>query len=301
MKEAISIKLLYISLAVLCIVSSETKIRSMAMKLFDAHCHLQDQRVVDKAPLLIHIANAAGVVHIAVDGITEKDWHLVKEMSDEFDSVIPNFGLHPWYVEGKSRSWFNTLKELFEANPSAAVGEIGLDKSPLAKGVDFGEQVEVFKKQLQLAKDLKRPASVHCLDAFPELLQIMKEIGPFPAGVILHSFQGSPEVVPQLTKLGSYFSFSGHLMPLKEDKARKIVKAVPLDRLLLETDAPDALPTNPIFFVPGNATLNQPANVHSVLTYVASLLELSKEELADISYKNALGVFSFQGSKIPLK
>ncbi|MBA0635972.1 hypothetical protein Godav_029206 [Gossypium davidsonii] len=252
MKEAISIKLLYISLAVLCIVSSETKIRSMAMKLFDAHCHLQDQRVVDKAPLLIHIANAAGVVYIAVDGITEKDWHLVKEMSDEFDSVIPNFGLHPWYVEGKSRSWFNTLKELLEANPSAAVGEIGLDKSPLAKGVDFGEQ-------------------------------------------------GSPEVVPQLTKLGSYFSFSGHLMPLKEDKARKIVKAVPLDRILLETDAPDALPTNPIFFVPGNATLNQPANVHSVLTYVASLLELSKEELADISYKNALGVFSFQGSKLPLK
>nr|KJB82510.1 hypothetical protein B456_013G199600 [Gossypium raimondii] len=298
MKEAISIKLLYISLAVLCIVSSETKIRSMAMKLFDAHCHLQDQRVVDKAPLLIHIANAAGVVYIAVDGITEKDWHLVKEMSDEFDSVIPNFGLHPWYVEGKSRSWFNTLKELLEANPSAA---IGLDKSPLAKGVDFGEQVEVFKKQLQLAKDLKRPASVHCLDAFPELLQIMKEIGPFPAGVILHSFQGSPEVVPQLTKLGSYFSFSGHLMPLKEDKGRKIVKAVPLDRILLETDAPDALPINPIFFVPGNATLNQPANVHSVLTYVASLLELSKEELADISYKNALGVFSFQGSKIPLK
>ncbi|MBA0752398.1 hypothetical protein Gogos_001237, partial [Gossypium gossypioides] len=153
--------------------------------------------------------------------------------------------------------------------------------------------VEVFKKQLQLAKDLKRPASVHCLDAFPELLQIMKEIGPFPAGVILHSFQGSPEVVPPLTKLGSYFSFSGHLMPLKEDKARKIVKAVPLDGILLETDAPDALPTNPIFFVP--------ANVHSVLTYVASLLELSKEELADISYKNALGVFSFQGSKIALK
>ncbi|TYJ01846.1 hypothetical protein E1A91_A13G183300v1 [Gossypium mustelinum] len=173
MKEAINIKLFYISLAVLCIVSSETKIRSMAMKLFDAHCHLQDQRVVDKASLLIHIANAAGVVYIAVDGITEKDWHLVKEMSDEYDSVIPNFGLHPWYVEGKSRSWFDTLKELIEANPSAAVGEIGLDKSPLAKGVDFGEQVEVFKKQLQLAKGLKRPASVHCLDAFPELLQIM--------------------------------------------------------------------------------------------------------------------------------
>ncbi|XVF30609.1 hypothetical protein REPUB_Repub16aG0073100 [Reevesia pubescens] len=273
----------------------------MAMKLFDAHCHLQDQRVLDKAPQLIATANEAGVVYIAVDGITEKDWHLVKEMSDEYSSVIPNFGLHPWFVEGKSPSWFSTLKEFFEANPSAAVGEIGLDKSPLAKGVDFAVQVEVFTKQLQLAKELKRPASVHCVDAYPELLRIMKDIGPFPSGVILHSFQGSPEVVPELTKLGSYFSFSGHLMPLEEDKAKQIVKAVPLDRILLETDSPDALPKNPLFFVLGNATLNQPANVLSVLIYVASLLEMSKEELAYLSYKNAVRVFSFEGSKIPLE
>ncbi|KAK8983577.1 hypothetical protein V6N11_073981 [Hibiscus sabdariffa] len=126
-------------------------------------------------------------------------------------------------------------------------------------------------------------------------------MGHFPSGVILHSFNGAPEVVPQLTKLGSYFSFSGHLMPLQEDEARKIVKAVPLDRILLETDSPDALPTNPIYFVPGNATLNQPANVRSILIYVASLLEMGEEELAEISYKNAVRVFSFKGSKITSK
>ncbi|XWS57983.1 hypothetical protein CRYUN_Cryun09bG0220100 [Craigia yunnanensis] len=269
MKKLISIKLFYVSLAVFSIISSENNLKSMAMKLFDAHCHLQDQRILEKAPQLIATAYDAGVVYMAVNGITEKDWHLVKEMGEEYCSVIPNFGLHPWFVEGKSPSWFSTLKELFEANPSAAVGEIGLDKSPLAKGVDFAVQVEVFKKQLELAKELKRPASVHCLDAFPELLRIMKDIGPFPSGVILHSFQGSPEV--------------------------------PLDRILLETDSPDALPKNPLFLVPGNATLNQPANVHSVLIYVASLLEMSKEEVADISYKNAVRVFSFQGSKIPLE
>ncbi|XP_017976055.1 PREDICTED: uncharacterized metal-dependent hydrolase YabD [Theobroma cacao] len=303
MKE-LSIKILSISLAVFSIISSETNLKSMAMKmkLFDAHCHLQDQRMIDKAPQLIATAYGAGVVYFAVNGITEKDWHLVKEMSDEYYSVIPNFGLHPWFVQGKSPSWFSTLKEFFEANPSAAVGEIGLDKSPLApKGVDFADQIEVFKKQIKLAKELERPASVHCLDAFPELLRIMKDIGPFPSGVILHSFQGPPEVVPELTKLGSYFSFSGHLMPLQENKARKVVKAVPLDRILLETDSPDGLPKNPLFLVPGNDTLNQPANVHSVLIYIASLLEMSKEELAEISFKNAVRLFSFQGSKIPLE
>ncbi|KAK8983576.1 hypothetical protein V6N11_073980 [Hibiscus sabdariffa] len=163
MKEAMSIKILCISLAFFLVVSS---VKTMAIKLFDAHCHLQDQRVLDKAPLLIETAVGAG--------ITEKDWHLVKEMSDGIESVIPNFGLHPWFVEGRSPTWFDTLKQLFEANPSAGVGEIGLDKSPLAKGADFGQQVEVFKKQLELAKELERPASVHCLEAFPELLQIMK-------------------------------------------------------------------------------------------------------------------------------
>ncbi|OMO65535.1 TatD family [Corchorus olitorius] len=146
----------------------------MAMKLFDAHCHLQDQRILDKAPQLIATAIEAGVVHFAVNGITEKDWHLVKEMSDEYCSVIPNFGLHPWFVGGKSDSWFNTLKQFFEANPSAAVGEIGLDKVLAPKGFNFTDQLEVFKKQLELAKELNRPASVHCIGAFPELLQIMK-------------------------------------------------------------------------------------------------------------------------------
>ncbi|KAE8707874.1 putative Ubiquitin carboxyl-terminal hydrolase family protein [Hibiscus syriacus] len=117
-------------------------------------------------------------------------------------------------------------------------------------------------------------------------------MGHFPACVILHSLNGLPEVVAQLTQLGSYFSFSGHLMPLEEDNATEIVKRCLLDRILLETDAPDALPTYPIYFVPRNYTLNQPANVQRVLIYVASLQEMSEEELTDISYNNAVRVFS---------
>nr|XP_043624899.1 uncharacterized metal-dependent hydrolase YabD-like [Erigeron canadensis]XP_043624900.1 uncharacterized metal-dependent hydrolase YabD-like [Erigeron canadensis] len=287
------------------------------IKLFDAHCHLQDPRIFSKAPKLINTALESGILHFAVNGVSEKDWHLVKEMSDNYPSVIPSFGLHPWFIMDRTPNWLTSLREFFDANPSAAVGEIGLDKGSHGKTIDFNDQVETFRLQLQLAKELKRPASVHCVRAFGDLLDIMKSVGPFPEGVILHSYLGSAEMVPEFAKLGAYFSFSGFLMAMKENKAKKMLKAVPSDRILLETDAPDAVPkfmnSDSLFSVEDQDSvpegvqasdghpkemLNHPANIHFVLSYVASLLELSKEELAEVSYRNALHLFSYAGSKV---
>lgn len=311
------------------------------MKLFDSHCHLQDPRIFNRAPQLIKTALDNGVVQFAVNGVSENDWPLVKEMSDHYPCIIPCFGLHPWFIAERTPNWFNTLKEFFDATPSAAVGEIGLDKGSHGKKIDFTDQVEIFRQQLQLAKELKRPASVHCVHAFGDLLPIMKSMGPFPAGVILHSYLGSAEMVPEFAKLGAYFSFSGFLMSMKVNKAKKMLKSVPADRILLETDAPDALPKSndldSLFYIEKdssteelltqgenttsndsnpsenmshdardssalvNENLNHPANIHSVLTYVASLLELTKEELADLSYGNASRLFSYEGSKVLLQ
>lgn len=293
------------------------------MKLFDSHCHLQDPRVFNMAPQVIRTAHNKGVTHFAVNGVSEKDWCLVKEMSDKYPSVIPNFGIHPWFVADRTPNWMNTLKEFFETTPAAAVGEIGLDKGSKGRQIDFTDQLEVFRLQLQLAKELKRPASVHCVQAFGDLLDVMKSIGPFPAGVLLHSYLGSAELVPEFAKLGAYFSFSGFLMFLKDSKAKKILKSVPHERILLETDAPDALPkltgSDSLFLIEnevldqgesststdscGNKSLpendiNHPANIHHILSYVSSLLEMSKEELAGISYRNAIHLFSYEASKV---
>ncbi|XP_050224995.1 uncharacterized protein LOC126674569 isoform X2 [Mercurialis annua] len=249
----------------------------MAIKLFDAHCHLQDPRILNKTPQLISACLNTGILHFAVNGVSE----------------------------------------------------IGLDKGSHGKKIDFLDQVEVFRQQLELAKQLNKPASVHCVRAFGDLLEIMKSTGPFPAGVILHSYLGSAEMVPEFSKLGAYFSFSGFLMSMKVSKAKRMLKAVSSDRILLETDAPDALPNSDIdslFSVEGDKmensasktdspskdqshdseeassvrpreTLNHPANIHHVLTYVASLLDTTKEELAELSYRNAVRIFSYEGSK----
>ncbi|XP_010525020.2 PREDICTED: uncharacterized protein LOC104802900 [Tarenaya hassleriana] len=281
------------------------------MKLFDAHCHLQDPRIINEAGQLISEAVASGVYAFAVNGTSEKDWDLVKEMGEEYPSVIPCFGLHPWFIVNRTPCWFDTLKNFFETTPTAAVGEIGLDKSPNAGEIDFSDQVVVFRPQLELAKELKKPVAVHCLDAFDDLIEIMKSVGPFPSGVILHSYAGSAEIVPQLAELGSYFSFSGWLTYTSKEKAKEIVKAVPSDRILLETDCPDGLPKvgdpsslqGHVFLKDGNSapkeTINVPENIHIVLDYVANLLEMEKEELAKLSYRNAVRLFSYAGSKLP--
>ncbi|ONH98920.1 hypothetical protein PRUPE_7G272000 [Prunus persica] len=293
------------------------------MKLFDAHCHLQDPRIFDKAPQLIAAAVDSGVVRFAVNGVSEKDWHLVKQISESYPCVIPCFGLHPWYVVERTPNWLNTLKQFFEATPSAAVGEIGLDKGSQGKKVDFTDQVNVFRQQLEIAKELKRPASIHCVRAFGDLLQIMKSLGPFPAGVILHSYLGSAEMVPEFANLGAYFSFSGFLMSMKVHKAKRMLKMVPSERILLETDAPDALPKSELdsaHLVEGASlpeelqsieissapfagardvstfpkeALNHPENIHKVLIFVASLVEMTKEELAEVTYQNAVRLFSY--------
>ncbi|XP_022921728.1 uncharacterized protein LOC111464387 [Cucurbita moschata] len=307
---------------------------SATLRLFDAHCHLQDPRIFDKAPQLISTAVDSGVLRFAVNGISEKDWHLVKQLSESHPCIIPSFGLHPWYVPERTTGWLEKLKEFFEAVPTAAVGEIGLDKGSKGKEINFIDQVEVFQQQLELAKSLERPASIHCVRAFGDLLQIMKSMGPFPAGFILHSYLGSAQMVPEFSKLGAYFSFSGFLMSMEAKKAKKMLKMVPSDRILLETDAPDALPKSKLdslYFVEGDpslpeclktqeqsaaqtgsqqstlpgsstdastlpkGTLNHPANIQNVLVYVASLLDISKEELAELSYRNAERLFSFTG------
>ncbi|WVZ86816.1 hypothetical protein U9M48_033542 [Paspalum notatum var. saurae] len=145
-----------------------------AVRLFDAHCHLQDPRVAAVAPTLIRAAAASGVARFAVNGTSEKDWHIVKQMAEEYPAVVPCFGLHPWWVRERSPDWMDSLRRFFAETPEAAVGEIGLDKGSHGKTIDFGEQVEVFQRQLELAKEMDRPVSVHCVRAFGDLLEILK-------------------------------------------------------------------------------------------------------------------------------
>lgn len=301
------------------------------IELFDSHCHLQDPRIAHCLPQLLESASHAGVKWFAVNGTCEGDWEVVKKMGEQHHGIIPCFGLHPWYVEARSANWLGTLRSMLDAVPGAALGEAGLDKGARGRSINLAVQMEVFKQQLALAKELQRPVAVHCVRAFGELHETFREMGPFPEGVILHSYLGSTELVKPLAKYGAFFSFSGFLTSMKSKKAEKMLREVPMDRILLETDCPDGLPQvdpSSLMWIPSHTeaasdinesdvnphtdsndkeiasesqqqkALNHPANINSVLTYVSSILGMREADVAATAYNNAVQLFSYPGSKV---
>lgn len=245
------------------------------MRLFDAHNHLQDDRLAPHRDAIIRETRAAGVQAMVVNGSCEKDWPLVARLAQENSGwVLPSFGYHPWSIHERTPEWKAVLQQQLESTPGG-IGEIGLDR--WKTGLDYAGQEPVFLEQLALAADRELPASIHCLQAWGRLLELLRQ-GPVPRpGFLLHSYGGPVEMIPALVKLGAYFSFPGYFMHERKARQRAAFQVVPADRLLIETDAPDQpLPEDRIRFrlepVAGGRTPNHPANLAAVAEFLAGWL-----------------------------
>ncbi|PIE71653.1 MAG: hypothetical protein CSA22_02175 [Deltaproteobacteria bacterium] len=252
--------------------------------MFDAHCHLQDERIMDNADELLDRAAAAGIRYFMCCGIAPSDWADVAFLTETYDAVWPAYGVHPWYVQACGDDWFNRLVDRLTANGgSAGVGEIGLDHalSPRNDAV----QAEFFVRQLRLARDLRRPVSIHCRKAWGAMVDILTREGGLPHGGVIHSYSGGKELVPVLEKLGCYLSFSGSLTRTRNKRGRAACLAVSLDRLLIETDAPAMLPAG------ATGPHNLPENLIPVLETLSALRKTAPAVLADLTCRNALRLF----------
>lgn len=170
-------------------------------------------------------------------GTSPDDWTIVQQAAAGTTAVIPAYGLHPWFASsdaGADATVMGRLAVLLEADPQAAVGEVGLDFARRA-GASRGRQRALLLAQLRLAQRFGRMAIIHCVRAWGTLAGTLAEVGPLPRGCVLHGYAGSAEMVPSLARHGAFFSFkaSGETSGLKE-AAR--MRAVPHERLLLETD-----------------------------------------------------------------
>jgi TatD DNase family protein len=179
--------------------------------------------------------------------------------------------LHPWRAPGCSAAWLERLREHLDEFPQACLGECGLDRWITPH--DFPGQQQVFVAQLELAAEHDLPISVHCLRAWGPLLQTLRDQARPPRGFLLHSYGGSPEMVGELADLGAWFSFSGHFLHPRKDKAREAFRRVPRERLLVETDAPDMVPPDshrPHVLIDGeNRAVNHPANLPRIIEGLA--------------------------------
>jgi TatD DNase family protein len=226
------------------------------MRFHDAHNHLQDERFAGRQADLVAACREAGVGRMVVNGSCEEDWPAVAELAARYpEVVIPAFGLHPWYVHERTPAWRPSLERFLDGTPGATVGEIGIDRwilecPPAARaGVSPGwathqaasldEQEEVFREQLALAAVRDVPASIHCLQAWGRMHDLLRA-SPRPArGFLLHSYGGSAELVAPLARLGARFGFPGYFLHARKARQREAFRVVPADRLLVETDAPD--------------------------------------------------------------
>ncbi len=249
--------------------------------LVDSHLHLQDEVFSGCLPEVLDQAAEAGVHRLVVNGAEESDWPRVLELARRHPQVVPCFGLHPWYVCGRSRGWLERLEFFLREVPSA-VGEIGLDR--WQKGRDEAAQEEVFRDQLGLARHLGRPVMIHCLQAWGWMLRVLREEDPLPAGFLLHAFGGSRELLPVFQEMGAYFSFAGNVLEDSKAHRRQVLKAVLPERLLLESDAPDLPLPVPFGAVcrcsPQGRRISEPAHVKILYREVSRLRE---EPLADMA------------------
>lgn len=262
------------------------------MKLYDAHNHLQDERFGGRQEELLSACANSGVTRMVVNGACESDWPEVLTLARQSDLVLPSFGYHPWYLHERTAEWAQVLESFLDQVPSA-VGEIGLDR--WKPDLPYEGQEEVFLKQLSIAAERNLPVSIHCLQTWGRLHELLRD-HPRPAhGFVLHSFGGPVEMIPVFTKLGAYFSFPGYFLHERKQRQREAFKHVPPDRLLIETDAPDQhLPAELIRFPLSDANgkaLNHPANLSAVYDGLAGFLGETLDSLASRIEENFQRVF----------
>jgi TatD DNase family protein len=291
------------------ILGSILRHHEMSMRLYDAHNHLQDARLAPHRESILAAVQREGIVCMVVNGSCEEDWPEVLALArlgntqvaadgsrrtisepkmapthvGGYARVLPSFGYHPWYAKERSPDWQAALLRHLDAVPSA-IGEIGLDR--WIKEHDDAAQEEVFVWQLRLAAERNLPVSIHCLQAWGRLLELL-QAGPCPrCGFLLHSFGGPREMIARLAELGAYFSMPGYFAHERKARQRETFRHVPPDRLLIETDAPDQLlPSErvqyPLTDAATGKAINHPANLGAVYRFAAELLGEPVEALAE--------------------
>ncbi len=262
----------------------------MELPLVDTHCHLDASRFGQDLEEVLTRAWGAGLVGIVVPGIEPEEWRPLLEMIARDRRIHAGLGIHPQALpslpEDSDEASLELLDALLTEGKAIAVGECGLD-GPSTSGAPMERQVRVLRRHFELSRKHGLPLLVHVYRAHPAMVELLKE-EPIPeAGLLLHSYSGGPDLAKFYADRGCYFSFAG---PVSWPEARKplaALKAVPLERLMLETDAPDQAPW------PHRGERSEPAWLPHIAEAVAKTLDLPVEALARTTTETARRFFRY--------
>lgn len=250
--------------------------------LIDTHAHLDHEWFDEDRDDVVRRALAAGVGAIITIGADLPSSEAAVRLAERYPSVYAAVGIHPHDAKTADEAAYARLKELAAHPKVVAIGEIGLDYYYDYSPRDV--QRSVFIRQLQLAREVGLPFVVHCRDASEDVMAILREHGQGLPG-LLHSFTGSPAMAEECLAMGYYISVGGMLTFKNAGAVREAVAVVPLERIVLETDAPYLAP------VPLRGRRNEPAYVRHVADFLAKERGLNPAEVARVTTANARRFF----------
>lgn len=270
---------------------------SQYRELIDCHARLQHAAFEGQRDAVVARAQRAGVAQMVCTSTCERDWSLLLDLAAAAPSVLPCFGWDPACLADRPRDWQHRLQLVMNTG-RAAIGMVGLDRTQ--RHCSLQEQIEVLRVQLELAARFDCPVVLRCGRDVKRVVRLLESMDKRPLGVMWSDFTGPVRLIEQVVRLGGYFCVTGDLLAHPGWRTKRLLRSLPLDRLLLASDSPLALP--PAAYAPyqlldaDHHPVNEPANLPHIVTGLATQLALEPDDLAQILTHNALCLF---GSLIP--
>lgn len=252
--------------------------------IFDTHCHLNSPELFKDIDLRIEEAFKVGVRKFVVVGWDKKSSLLAISIAEKYPFIYAAIGFHPTEVFNVSKEDYDELFSYLNHPKVVAVGEIGLDYHWIKENDKREIQKKWFIKQIETANQFNKPIIIHNRDSISDCLEILKEHKPIKGG-IMHCYSGSVESMKEFISLGLLIGIGGPVTFLNAKAPKEVVKGIPLNKLVFETDCPYLAPH------PLRGTINIPKNIALVLDEVARLREESKRHIEEATFTNACQMF----------
>ncbi len=253
------------------------------MQIVDSHCHINFDELAQRLPEVLENAKKNDVSHMLCVSVNLEDFPQVKDLADRYPHIFASVGVHPCYEDVKEPS-VEELIEIAQDSNIVAVGETGLDYFRI-EDQDMTWQRDRFVRHITAAKQVNKPLIIHTRSAADDTMRILKEQGADQCRGVMHCFAEDWDVAKKALDLGFYISFSGIVTFKSATQVQEVARKCPIDRILVETDAPYLAP------VPLRGKLNEPAYVRHTAQYVADLKGVTLDTLAQTTTSNFFDLF----------
>lgn len=255
----------------------------MTPYLFDSHCHFDFPEFDDQRQMLWQQCRESGIQRLLIPGVYPNQWKKASQIAEKYSGIYIAAGLHPWWVGKQGEMNKTHCLEVLQDRKCIAIGECGMDA---AIDTPLDQQQAVFEQHLAMSVDCAMPLMVHVRQTHNETIRLLKHYRPAKGGVI-HGFTGSLELAQAYWQLGFYLGVGGSITYPRAKKTHQTVQQMPLESLLLETDAPDM----PLYGYQGQP--NSPLKLVDIAKKLGELRQQPVAQIAQITTQNALKLFAF--------